>query len=261
MDKISALLDQKLQAYLAVFTDNFRETVKTDVHNLVQAEMDSKMQKLKEDFTVTTDFICEGQSSLKHEIDNKVRIIKDLEAKNSQLQTQLNSLNNRLASIEKMSRNQNIEIQAVPESRNENPSAIFQNLCKAINLQMTDDKIHSCRRVAKLNPSSDRPRNILVTLVNPRLRDEVLSACHRYNKQHKNEPLDTTHLGLPTERHRIYITEHLSPDCKALHAAARKAAREKNYKYVWVKYGRVYMRKEDTAACVHVKSTDTLDKL
>lgn len=250
MDKMSNLLDQKLQAYLSTFTENFRKALKVDVHNLVQAEMDSKMQQLKDDFTVTTDFICEEQTSLKREIDNKSHMIKDLELKNARLQTEINLLGNRLASIEKMTRNQNLEIQAVPEGRSDNPGALFQNLCKIINLEISEDKIHSCRRVAKLNPSSDRPRNILVTLVNPRLRDQVLSACHRYNKMHKNEPLDTTHLGLPTERRRIYVTEHLSPEIKALHAAARKVAREKSY-----------VRKEDTAACIHIKDLDTLKKL
>lgn len=261
MDKMSALLDQKLQAYLSDFTNNFRKALKVDVQNLVQAEVSTHMQKLQDDFTTTTDFICAEQTSLRRDIDSKSQRIRDLETKNQQLQSEINSLGQRLASIEKMTRNQNLEIQAVPEGRGYNPTAIFLNLCKLINLEISDDKIYGCRRVAKLNPSTDRPRNILVTLVNPRLRDQVLSACHRYNKTHKNEPLDTTHLGLPGERRRIFVTEHLSPDCKALHAATRKAAREKGYKYVWVKYGRIYARKEDSAACIHIKNMDNLGKL
>lgn len=261
MDKMSALLDQKLQTYLSAFTENFRKALKVDVHNLVKAEIESKMQQVKDDFTITTDFICDQQKTLKREIDNKSQVIKDLESENKRLNSEINLLNNRLTSIEKMTRNQNLEIQAVPESRNDNPTTIFQNLCKTLNLEISEDKIHSCRRVAKLNPSSDRPRNILVSLLNPRLRDQVLSACHRYNKVHKNEPLDSTHLGLPTERRRIYVTEHLSPECKSLHAAARRTAREKGYKYVWVKYGRIYIRKEDTAACIHIKDMNSLSKL
>lgn len=261
MDKMSALLDQKLQAYLSDFKETFRKDLKVYVHDLVQAEMHANIQLLKDDFTTTTDFICDQQTSLKRDIENKAQLIKDLESSNVKLQSELNILSHRLASIEKMTRSQNLEIQAVPEGRGDNPIAMFQNLCKKINIEISDDKILACRRVAKLNPSSHRPRNILVSLVNPRLRDQVLSACHRYNKVHKNELLDTTHLGLAVEKQRIYVSEHLSPDCKALHAAARKAARERGYKYVWVRYGRIYIRKEDSAACIHVKNMDSLNKL
>lgn len=154
-----------------------------------------------------------------------------------------------------------MEIQAVPETRNENVLQLFRNLCKTINLQIDDNMVHSCRRVAKFVASSSRPRNILVTLSSSRVRDEVLSACLRYNKQHKELPLNTTSLGLPLERGPIYVNEHLSPDCKALHAATRAAAKNKKYKYVWVRYGRIYVRKDDNAGCILIKTKACLDKL
>ncbi|CAK1589525.1 unnamed protein product [Parnassius mnemosyne] len=240
---------------------SFRKALKDDVKNLVQAEMDSMVQQLKDDFTVTTNFICDEQSSLKQEIENKSNIIKHLESETLRFQKEINVLTNPLTSIEKISRNKNLEIQLVPQSRNENPMLLFRNLCKTVDLQIDDENIHSCRRFAKYETSSDRPRNIIVTLINPRLRDQVLSACYRYNKAHKDNPLNTNDIGLHCEKRKIYVTEHLSPECKALHAAARKFAKEKKYKYVWVKYGRIYIRKEDTAACIHIRNMDCLKKL
>ncbi|CAK1586902.1 unnamed protein product [Parnassius mnemosyne] len=261
MGKISTLLDKKLNNYLSDFVESFRKSLKDDVKNLVQAEMYSMVQQLKHDFTVTTNFICDEQSSLKQEIENKSHIIKHLESETLRFQKEINVLTNRLTSIEKISRNKNLEIQLVPESRNENPMILFRNLCKTVDLQIDDENIHSCRRVAKYETSSNRPRNIIVTLINPRLRDQVLSACYRYNKAHKDNPLNTNDIGLHCEKRKMYVTEHLSPECKALHAAARKFAKEKKYKYVWVKYGRIYIRKEDTAACIHIRNMDCLKKL
>ncbi|CAG5028129.1 unnamed protein product [Parnassius apollo] len=162
MGKISTLLDKKLNNYLSDFVESFRKALKDDVKNLVQAEMDSVVQQLKDDFTVTTNFICDEQSSLKQEIENKSHIIKHLESETLRFQKEINVLTNRLTSIEKISRSKNFEIQLVPESRNENPMLLFRNLCKTVNIQIDDENIHSCRRVAKYDISSERPRNILV---------------------------------------------------------------------------------------------------
>ncbi|CAG5024046.1 unnamed protein product [Parnassius apollo] len=130
MGKISTVLDKKLNNYLSDFVESFRKALKDDVKNLVQAEMDSVVQQLKDDFTVTTNFICDEQSSLKQEIENKSHIIKHLESATLRFQKEINVLTNRLTSIEKISRRQNLEIQLVPESRTENPMLLFRNLCK-----------------------------------------------------------------------------------------------------------------------------------
>ncbi|CAG5042729.1 unnamed protein product [Parnassius apollo] len=71
MGKISTLLDKRLNNYLSDFVKSFRKALKNDVKNLVQAEMDSVVQQLKYDFTVTTNFIRDEQSSLKQEIEKK----------------------------------------------------------------------------------------------------------------------------------------------------------------------------------------------
>lgn len=261
MEKIGALLDQKLNNILGSFMHDFRKALKDDVKILVREEIRATVSHLKDEFTATTNFICEDQAAMKKEIVEKARTIKTLENQIVTLQIEQRSLSSRISSMERMTRSQNIEIQAVPESKNENPIGLFNNLCKILKLDISPDQIHSCRRVAKLNSTSDRPRNLLVTLVNPGLRDSVLSACYRYNKTNKGDLLNSSHLGLACNKQRIYVTEHLSPECKALHAAARKAAKEKGFKYVWVKYGRVYMRKNDGANCVLVKNLETLNNL
>lgn len=261
MNKISTLLDQKLNSTLSSFMRDFRQALKEDVKLLVRKEMQATVQQLKDDFTTTTNFICDEQLDMKQHIKQKDLVIKNLETELSNLKKDHNILNSRIMAMDRGTRSQNLEIQVVPESKTENPYGIFNNLCKTLNMVISNDQIHSCRRVAKLDSSSNRPRNLLVTLINPRLRDEVLSACHRYNKSHKSDTLNTSHLGLTCEKQKIYVTEHLSPECKALHAAARKVAKDKAYKYVWVKYGRVYIRKDDGASCILIKNEDILKKL
>ncbi|XP_050358746.1 uncharacterized protein LOC126779040 [Nymphalis io] len=261
MDKISELLDQKLNTTLQAHMNNLRLTLREDIKTLVRAEMDAAIQNLKDEFSSTTDFICAEQENLKKEVDIKTKLISSLETENSRLRNDVQKINNRICMLEKSSRNHNVEIQAVPESRNENVMDLFKRLCEIINVPLDPIQIHACRRVAKLNPSSARPRNILVTLSSPYIRDTILSAVHRYNKSHPKETLNSSLIGVTGESRKIYVTEHLSPECKMIHASARKVSKEKQYRYVWVKYGNVYMRKNESSSAILIKNEECLKNL
>lgn len=261
MDNISALFDRKLKDSLSVFMGNFRSAIRDDIKQMVQNEVKSTVLELKNDLNDTSDYFNSQQLTLKSEIAKRDGVIKQLESDRTNLQNDIIRLNTRLTSIEKMSRSFNVELQAVPESRNENVVNIFKNLCDTIQFPIEGNNIHACRRISKVDPKSPRPRNILVTLATPLLKDSLLSAVNRYNKNNPKNPLSSSLIGMPGETHKIYVTEHNSPDCKMLHAATRKFAREKSYKYVWVKYGRVYIRKDDNANSIFIKNIDSLNNL
>ncbi|KAL0870631.1 hypothetical protein ABMA27_005591 [Loxostege sticticalis] len=235
MDRISALLDEKLSASLSIFMENFRKVIRSDVREMVKSEIGSALKGIRDEFSETTDFICAEQKTLR--------------------------LNARLASIDKISRNCNIELQAIPERKSENVLELLKKLCEVVKVPVEDVHISACRRVAKLNTTSNRPRNILVSFSTPRIRDLVLSATHRYNKKHSGCGLRSSDLDIPGEPCRIFVTEHLSPEQKQLHAATRIAAKEHKYKYVWVKYGQIYVRKDDSAGAILVRNRDCLDKI
>lgn len=261
MESIGRLLDSKLQISFASFMMEFRNNFQNDVKKLVRSEMATVIEEVKNDYGTSIEFISGEQASLKAQLEEKCNTIKSLESKSISLRKDINNLNNRLANAEKLSRSCNVEIQAVPESRSENLIAIFKKLCSEIKVPIDDLHIQACRRVAKMDNSSKRPRNILVTLCNPRLRDTILSSTARFNKAHPEAPLNSSHLGFLGETSRIYVAEHLSPECKILHKKTRETAKIKEYKYVWVKYGRIYVRKNDQSGAILVKNEDFLSKL
>jgi hypothetical protein len=59
----------------------------------------------------------------------------------------------------------------------------------------------------------------------------------------------------------VYVGEHLSPALKNIHAAARAKAKDLNYKFVWVRRGTVYMRRNETAEYKIIKSLESLSHL
>lgn len=251
---LSSLLDSKLQKIEMSITEQVKATIKS--------EITSAIDKLKSEFTETTDFLDAEQKDLKKDINSANDKIKSLEAENLKLSKELTSLGRRIRPLEKSSRSCNVEIQVVPENKEENVTSIFKKLCEKIDFPIVDSEISSVRRVAKLNPSSDRPRNILVTLKSERQRDDLISAYRGYNKNNKNDLLNSSHLNISGEKQRIFVTEHLSSEVKELHSAARKTAKERGYKFVWIKYGRIYVRKsDDDSTPILIKEHSCLSKL
>jgi hypothetical protein len=261
MERISTLLDEKLSTSLSMFMENFRKIIREDVKEMVKSEIGLAITTIKDEFSVTT-VICAEQKTIQAEINKSTVTINLLEAENNKLQIEINRLNTRLAGMEKITRNCNIELQAVPERKNENILMLLKKLCQVVRVTVDDAHISACRRVAKLNTASNRPRNIVVTFSSPRVRDMVLSATHRYIKALPSDHgLLSTDLDITGESCKIYVTEHLSPEQKSLHAATKKAARDHGFRYVWLKYGQIYVRKDDSSGAILIKNLDSLAKL
>ncbi|XP_075990099.1 uncharacterized protein LOC142985735 [Anticarsia gemmatalis] len=241
-----------------------KETMQRKAINLDQQEIKTAIQDIEKEFTKTTDHICEEQKDLKSLISKKDETMSRLEQENCTLQSEINGLKSRLYNMENISRSRNIELQSVPESQSENVLQLFKRLCSIIGVKMDDTNILACRRVAKMNAKSNRPRNILVTLSSQNLRDLVLSSTTRFNKSQSKDHtqmLNSSHLGISGEKTRIYITEHLSPECKHLYSETRRVAKEKEYKYVWVKFGKIYVRKNDECEAIQIKNVERLREI
>nr|XP_026492925.1 uncharacterized protein LOC113398405 [Vanessa tameamea] len=163
--------------------------------------------------------------------------------------------------LEKIVRSPNLEIELIPENENENLLGILQSICKVIKAPFGEHFIFNIRRISKRNRQSQRPRNILVTFPTQRHRDKVISAFKRYNKNNKLDPLNTCHIGLPGDKCNIIISEHLTPECKAIHIATRKIAKVLGFKHVWVRNDSVYVRKYDQSPIIFIKNIADVQKL
>ncbi|XP_028160478.1 uncharacterized protein LOC114352911 [Ostrinia furnacalis] len=212
--------------------------------------------------TESIQFMNDSFESFKTDLSHCMTKINSIEKDRDMIRSELNSITNRLNQIEQISRSSNLEIQCVPEHKSENLLTIVTQLGKAVSCPISESDVHYCSRTAKKNPESPRPRSILVKLSSPRNRDSLLAAVMKYNKSHPQDRLNTGHVGLKSDKRTpIYVVENLSPDNKFLHGMARNRAKELQYKHVWVRGGRIYMRKTDTSEYVLVRSAATLDSL
>lgn len=249
-----------------------RKVVREELMNLLDvfkssiiSQFEFKLKEISDQLTeVTTSisFMEQQHEKIKTEMQNKIKSINQLEADNKILRTDLNVLNARLSQIEQQSRASNLEIQCLPEHRNENLITVVKQISNVIKFNLNESDIHLCTRIAKIEKTSTRPRSILVKFSCPRIRDEFLAATIKFNKNAvKNDKLNSSHAGLGGDHKPIYVVEHLSPNQKALHAAARLKAKSLNYRFVWVKRGQVFMRKNETSEYKFIRNLDSLNNL
>lgn len=188
-------------------------------------------------------------------------LILKLESENNELSMQLSNLKNKVSQMEQHVRDCNLEIQCVPEHKNENLLTIINQLIRIVSSNIVESEIINIHRVAKLNPESKRPRSIVVKFSTPRHRDNLLAAVKLFNKNNESDKLNSGHLGIGGDKQQIYVLEHLSPENKKLHSAARQKAKEKNYQFVWVRGGRIFLRKDIRSPPLLVKDMASLECL
>ncbi|KAK9751456.1 hypothetical protein QE152_g5044 [Popillia japonica] len=138
----------------------------------------------------------------------------------------------RIRDLEQYSRSNNLEIQGVPEPPNENIINVINSGAAFLKCPLSVNYIDAVHRVPTLtNRSNEVHKNIIVRFTSRRKRDELLCAARQYRR-------DLKHTGpgiaIPGISSLIFINEHLTKENKNLFKKARNAAKEKNYKYVWI---------------------------
>ncbi|XP_072934838.1 uncharacterized protein [Epargyreus clarus] len=228
---------------------SIRDIIREELQNSFKLQVHPRLTEVQNAITS----LEQSMSKFKEELDNVRAVqlaqtaqLESIKLENDSLKAVNQSLSSRLAQLDQQSRSSNIEIQCLPENKQENLINTIQQLGKVIKYPISDAQIHYCSRLAKMNSTSPRPRSILVKFSSPRIRDEFLAATSKFNKNNQNDKLNTSHLGIGgNKKGAVYVVEHLTPENKSLHAAARSKAKELKYKFVWVRDGRIFMRKNE----------------
>lgn len=248
--------------------DIVQEVIKNEINGLfskLTTRLSSDLQTIREEIAEVkqfTNFVSSQYEDFVKEFKSTLEAVKELREEKQSMNETINKLNNRISQLEQHARSNNVEIQCVPEKKDENLLNVISRIGETINCIVSEENVLHCTRIAKANRESTRPRSIVVQLSTPRFRDQFLAAAIKFNKSKQNpqDKLNASHLGL-REATPIFVTEHLSPANKQLHAATRQRAKDKGYKYVWVRNGRIYARKDDNEAYIYVKDMDNLNKI
>ncbi|KAJ8735942.1 hypothetical protein PYW07_007562 [Mythimna separata] len=159
--EIESVIASQLQITLSAY---FREEF-TDIKNSL-----SLFTELKE----SVDFMSRSFDEMRNEFESNKETIKQLRSENDGLKKCVSDLSERVNMLEQYSRQDNIEINGIPENKSENLLHTVLQLSKVVSHDIQEQDILSYTRIRKINSQSDRPRSIVVKLRSARVRDEIL---------------------------------------------------------------------------------------
>lgn len=187
--------------------------------------------------------------------------IRDAKSKCKTVDDDVNELKEKFEKVEYYQRESNVEIHGLPEHRNEILLNTMQQLARVVDCPLEKDDVQYCSRVKKIDTTDKKPRTVIMKLKDVRSRDALLAAVGKYNKNNSKNKLSSSLLGMGGVREPVYVSEHMSPTMKSLHAATRIAAKQNKYTFVWVRNGRIMARKSEKSPMIHIRNKQSLNLL
>lgn len=186
---------------------------------------------------------------------------KDIKSLNGEIKTLRNSIKNtdelspRINYLEQQYRAKNIEIYGIPENRSEDLQQTVLTLANEIGLSINKEAILYAVRVHSKNNNKNLPKPIVVKLNSILIRDQFLSAIKR------KKGITSADLGFKDRATQVYINEHLTSANKQLFNAARTCCKESGFRYVWVRNGRIFVRKSEGSQVIIIKTVSDLRRI
>ena len=238
---IESIFDQKLKPLNAkidsvIESISFWESQFEEIHKRIDAMEDSSGQLVK-----------------------KNKLLKD---EVMRLSNSLNVQKESMNELQQYVRWECLEIAGIPEEAAENTNDIVIKVgdLMGINIESSDISIsHRLSVKPSYTNAVKRGRGsggskIIVKFVRRDIRDKFYKS--------RKYPKDKTTRYLGMVRHpdnRIYINESLSPNNKYLFQECLKIKREKNFKFIWTQYGRIYVRKDANSPAKTVANQKDLE--
>lgn len=231
-------------------------TVLTAIDEL-KKELKSEIADLKE----STDFCSKSVDEFKVAI-SELKSIKaqlgqlntanqQLLGENKELRNNLEESMNRIAELEQYSRLKNLEIKGIPFSPNEHVRDVVKRVSEALSVPLELPDVDTCHRVPTKKPGQ---QHIVVQFTTRQKRDAVFYAA-------KKKRLTSTMIDIPGQPSPIFVNEHLTMLNKMLLSEAIKAKKNKNWKFVWTKNGKVYARKAENSGIIDIKTISDIAKI
>lgn len=192
-------------------------------------------------------------TSLQTKVDSLLAQVDYLTNEKKILESKVSELHLTVELLKQASRSKTVEIHNIPTTQGENVVELLNKIGTALDVDVSEvDVVYRTRPTAT---TFDPPRlpPIIVTFLRQSTRDSLIA------KRKVKRDFATRHIGWNSqENFTIYINESLTPYFKKLYGAARAAKKSNIVKYVWVKNGKILIRKADGAPVITVHTLNDI---
>lgn len=178
--------------------------------------------------------------------------VDQLEINEEFLKSELDQLRSQVNDLEQFKLRKNIIIRNIEHQNNENIYDLTSRVLTVVGKPEASDQIASCYRIRNRNASRD-PGSVVVSFTNSHIKDTVLELK-------SNLRIANSDIGFENNNSQIYVQEHLSYHNQELFYLARQL-RKFGYRFVWSKFGKIYVRKSPATKTVLIKSKEHVNGL
>ncbi|XP_022830959.1 uncharacterized protein LOC111359599 [Spodoptera litura] len=168
------------------------------------------------------------------------------------LQSDVDTIKSEQAASDQRSRLNNIEIKGIPLRKDENLFSILDKVSDGVKFALPRTQINYISRVPTYN---SREKSIIVGFLNRYVKEDFVAAARLCRD------LSTRDLGFDGPSNRIFVNDHLNSGSKKLLNKTRLLAKERDFRYVWVKHSKIHVRRQDGSPVIIISSERDLNKL
>lgn len=193
------------------------------------------------DLTTTINAFKEEIKTVKEENASlKAEIVKN--------KAEIDLLKSETLEMQQYSRRMNLEISGFPEVLNEDTLQVVKSI-----LNKLDVNNHESILVAHRIPSArkDRHKSIIVQFSSKHERDRCLTAS-------KEKRIKASNISERFDATPIYLNEHLAPGMKKLLFLSKQFKRERDFKFCWVRDGKIFLRRDEEARVYKIRKESDL---
>lgn len=236
---------------------------KHDLEEILERKLNQFFQDNLTHLQKALDFLSNEYDDLKKQAGKQQAEIKKLQLENASLKGQVGNLQKSVSDqqkwlndLEQYGRRECLEFRGIPHTSTEDTCDLVVNVASLIGVDITRSDISTSHRIGSKTNTSKFPPSIIAKFVCRDVRDEIYHARGRL----RNFTTKDLNLGRHAESN-IYISESLTERNKALFKSSLKLRKELNYRFIWTKYGKIFLRKDEHSAPVAISSEIDLARL
>lgn len=185
-----------------------------------------------------------------NKFENQIEVIPKLEINVHANTSEISVLKEELNKLQQRSRINNIEINGITVTPNENVMQIVKCAINTLGIE-GEVVVDACHRVPHMDSNNKRPYSIIARLATHNHKEKILEAIRA------KKGLSTHDMGLPGDNVRVYINDHLTPQNKVLHRKTREFCKSFNT-ISWIRDCKILMRHPRTGKTFHIFNESVL---
>lgn len=181
------------------------------------------------------------------------KICENLRTENVTLQKEAQHMKEDLIRIEKTLNEKKIEIHGIPEYKNEDIYEIVKKIGDSFEYTIRKENIDEAYRIKDQNKNK-KNNPIVVSFLRKIDKEEFLS-------KRKKRSLFTNEIGISESKIQIFINEHLNKRMKNLLWQTKTIKIEKKYKFLWIRNGSIFLRKNENTKIIKIDVHEDLKNI